>query len=268
LRPNVLTIAGSDGSGGAGIQADLKTLKDLDIHGLSVISCITAQGPSGIINSWAMDETQLRGQARALYKELPMAAVKIGLIGGDAQIPWLIEVLREIKSRNSHVKVVLDPVLQSTSGFSTLKGEVESLYPLFPYCDLITPNLPEAESLTGIILSSIESKAQISHRKKAAYHLMEQGVKAVLIKGGHGEGSHCRDSLYLDNREIHMDYPKRQGVEVHGTGCVLSSAIAAFLARGKDMEEAARSAGEYMQKKIIQAKPLLQFTQQIKYYMF
>jgi len=244
--PITWSIAASDSGGGAGIQADLKTFFDLGVHGCSAITAITAQNSCQLTHVQASEYTSLQAQLQSLAKDLKPAAVKVGVI------PTL-DCLNAIKAALAEQAcfVVLDPVLKASSGNALTCGEViDALPQLYPQLSLLTPNIPEAEMLTGLQIKS--SADQI----KAAELLLQQGLKAVLIKGGHGDGELCQDYYSDGETAFWLSHPRQSTRHNHGTGCTLSSAIAAFVARGKALRDALVLAHAYVQQGLRLAQPL------------
>jgi len=234
-----LTIAGSDSGGGAGIQADLKTFAALGVHGLSAITAITAQNTRGVRAIHPVPLKHLRAQLDALFGDFPIAAAKTGMLG-DAKTARC--VARELGKRKP-AWLVVDPVLIATSGARLLdRGAVRVLREeLIPLADVLTPNLPEAEALLG---------ARIANSRDAEYAaraLLDFGAGAVLLKGGHARGREVLD-LYADPRgTLEFRHP-RMRIQAHGTGCTLSAALAAHLAKGATPRMAARRATDFVQR--------------------
>lgn len=237
----VLTIAGSDGSGGAGIQADIKTFSALECYGLSVITALTAQNTMGVTAVYPIPETCVTEQFRSIAADISIDAVKIGLLGSAGMIMAVSALLKELKG---NPPIILDTVLNSSGGRSLLPVEAISVLKseLFPLASLITPNLPETALLTDLKCPPASRKSI----ENAAIKLLETGAKSVLVKGGHEEGENCSDCLLYDNRFFWFSSKKIMTENTHGTGCTLSSAIAAFMARGESMENAVGKAKAYM----------------------
>jgi hydroxymethylpyrimidine/phosphomethylpyrimidine kinase len=233
--PIALTIAGSDSSGGAGIQADLKTFAALGVYGASVITALTAQNTNGVSGIHLVPADFVTAQMDAVFSDLDVKAVKIGMVGQLATIDAIVASLQ----RWSPKHIVLDPVMVATSGDRLLAADaVEALRTrLIPRASLITPNLPEAAALLGEPVA--ESLAAIESQGK---RLLSMGCPAVLIKGGHGQGAESIDYLVSGSGVIALAAPRIASKNTHGTGCSLSSAIAAGLAKGEDMEAAVRNA--------------------------
>jgi hydroxymethylpyrimidine/phosphomethylpyrimidine kinase len=237
--PVALTIAGSDSSGGAGIQADLKTFAALGVYGASVITALTAQNTKGVTGIHWVPAEFVTAQIEAVFADLDVRSVKIGMVAQLATIEAIVAGL----ARWSPKHVVLDPVMVATSGDRLLAADaVDALRTkLIPRASLITPNLPEAAALLGapvaVSQADIEGQAQL---------LLSMGCQAVLIKGGHGEGSESIDYLARGNRTIALAAPRIATKNTHGTGCSLSSAVAAGLAKGEDLETAVRNAKAFI----------------------
>jgi hydroxymethylpyrimidine/phosphomethylpyrimidine kinase len=236
----VLTIAGSDGSGGAGIQADIKTAAALECYGLSVITAITAQNTTGVKEILHLSEQCITEQFRAITTDIRIDAVKIGMLGSSGIIKAVAGLLRELEG---DPPVILDTVLGSSGGTILLPSEAIPVMQeeLFPLAALITPNLPETSILTGMKQPPSTTEAI----EAAALKLQKTGASSVLIKGGHGKDSECRDCLLYNDRFFWFSSKKIMTGNTHGTGCTLSSAIAAFMARGECMEDAVEKAKSY-----------------------
>ena len=248
--PIVLSIAGSDSSGGAGIQADLKTFSALGVYGATAITAITAQNTLGVVSQMALPPQIVREQIIAVMDDLHPSVVKIGMLSNAEIVNAVAEVLSEYKP-----KIVLDPVIVSTSGHRLLSVEAQEVIKekLLPISELVTPNIPEMETLTNMPLSSFEEK------EKAANYLLSLGAKAVLLKGGHEDGEVKTDILFFRAHEVcsqliaHSSQLVSESIStknVHGTGCTLSSAIAAFLALDYSLEDAVREAKRYITEAI------------------
>jgi hydroxymethylpyrimidine/phosphomethylpyrimidine kinase len=233
--PIALTIAGSDSSGGAGIQADLKTFAALSVYGASVITALTAQNTNGVSGIHQVPAEFVTAQIDAVFSDLAVGAVKIGMV---AQPPVIDAIVAGL-ARWSPKHVVLDPVMVATSGDRLLAAEaVEALRTkLIPLASVITPNLPEAAALLDEAVAADEAAVEQQGKR-----LLGLGCKAVLIKGGHGEGAESIDYLVGANGAIALAAPRIATKNTHGTGCSLSSAIAAGLARGEGTETAVRNA--------------------------
>ncbi len=247
--PVALTIAGSDSSGGAGVQADLKTFAALGVYGASVITALTAQNTTGVRGIHQVPADFVTAQIDAVFSDLDVKAVKIGMVAQRAAIEAIAAGLK----RWSPKHVVLDPVMVATSGDHLLaKDAVASLRSdLIPRASLVTPNLPEAAALLEEQVATTE--AEIASQGE---RLLAMGCRAVLIKGGHGQGSESIDYLFDGSRTIALVAPRIATKNTHGTGCSLSSAIAAGLAKGESLENAVRAAKAWISEAISAADRL------------
>ena len=244
--PIALTIAGSDSSGGAGIQADLKTFAALGVYGASVITALTAQNTQGVSGIHQVPAEFVTAQIDAVFSDLAVGAVKIGMV---AQPPVIDAIVAGLE-RWSPKHVVLDPVMVATSGDRLLATEaVDALRTkLIPLASVITPNLPEAADLLDEGVAADEAAVEKQGRR-----LLALGCKTVLIKGGHGEGAESIDYLVNSSGVVALAAPRVATKNTHGTGCSLSSAIAAGLAKGEDMETAVRKAKAWVSAAIAAA---------------
>jgi hydroxymethylpyrimidine/phosphomethylpyrimidine kinase len=242
--PIALTIAGSDSSGGAGIQADLKTFAALGVYGASVITALTAQNTQGVTGIHQVPADFVTAQIDAVFADLDVRAVKIGMVAEVAVIDAIVAGLL----RWTPAQVVLDPVMVATSGARLLEPDaVEALRSkLVPRAQLLTPNLPEAAVLLDEGVAESESDIARQGRR-----LLALGCAAVLIKGGHGHGVESIDYLVTRDGVLALAAPRVTTKNTHGTGCSLSSAIAAGLAKGDDMETAVRGAKAYITAAIV-----------------
>ncbi len=233
--PIALTIAGSDSSGGAGIQADLKTFAALGVYGASVVTALTAQNTQGVSGIHPVPADFVTAQIDAVFGDLDVRAVKIGMVAQRA----VIDAIAAGLERWSPKHVVLDPVMVATSGDRLLAPDaVEALRKkLIPRASLITPNLPEAAALLDEPVASAETRIESQGAR-----LLALGCGAVLIKGGHGQGAQSIDYLIRKQGVVALAAPRIATKNTHGTGCSLSSAIAAGLAKGNDLETAIRAA--------------------------
>jgi hydroxymethylpyrimidine/phosphomethylpyrimidine kinase len=247
--PIALTIAGSDSSGGAGIQADLKSFAALGVYGASVITALTAQNTKGVIAIHAVPADFVTAQIDAVFGDLDVRAVKIGMVGGFATIDAIAAAL----ARWSPKDVVLDPVMVATSGDRLLAADaVDGLRAkLIRRAALITPNLPEAAALLDEPVAIGEAEIEDQGGR-----LLALGCPAVLIKGGHGQGAESIDYLIRASGIIAFASPRIATNNTHGTGCSLSAAIAAGLAKGEDMETAVRNAKGFVSAAIVAADGL------------
>jgi hydroxymethylpyrimidine/phosphomethylpyrimidine kinase len=244
--PIALTIAGSDSSGGAGIQADLKTFAAFGVYGASVITALTAQNTTGVSGIHQVPADFVTAQIDAVFSDLAVGAVKIGMVADPPVIDAIVAGL----ARWSPKHVVLDPVMVATSGDRLLATEaVEALRTkLIPRASVITPNLPEAAALLDESVAADEAAVEKQGRR-----LLALGCRAVLIKGGHGEGAESIDYLIDRAGVIALAAPRIATKNTHGTGCSLSSAIAAGLAKGEGMESAVRNAKAFVSAAIAAA---------------
>jgi len=236
----VLTIAGSDSGGGAGIQADLKTFAALECYGASAVTALTAQNTLGVSAIHPVPAEFAAAQIRAVFEDIGADAVKIGMLYSARLIRVVAEELRRYEARH----IVLDPVMVAQSGDRLLESDAVGAIRehLMPLAEVVTPNLPEAEVLTGRRISGAEQM------QAAALDLAGCGSRAVLLKGGHLEGADSSDLLYLcrEKRWVTLPAERIASRNTHGTGCTLSSAVAAYLARGEELEAAVRRAKEYI----------------------
>ena len=237
-----LSIAGSDPSGGAGIQADLKTFAAMSVYGMSVITALTAQNTTGVQGIYPVPAEFLQMQLDSVFSDIPPDAVKIGMIPDAEGIEVIAHVLKKYGAAN----VVLDPVMISTSGSVLITDEAKDALceKVIDLAKLITPNIPEAEALTGI---EIKTTDDMMH---AASMLNKKYSCSVLVKGGHLKGNNdapCVDVLLENKKEpVVLSEERIDNPNTHGTGCTLSSAIAAGLANEKDLDLAVREAKEYV----------------------
>jgi hydroxymethylpyrimidine/phosphomethylpyrimidine kinase len=235
----VLTIAGSDSGGGAGIQADLKTFAALGCYGMTAITALTAQNTVGVQGIHAVPPAFLRSQLQSVIEDIGVDAVKIGML----HEPGVVEVVAWAIQHYQLQRVVLDPVMVATSGDrliadATVRVLVDQLFPL---ATVITPNLDEASLLLGRPI------AAVSDLSGAAQALLSQGARAVLLKGGHLPGDQVVDVLARPGHvDVVLASSRMASRNTHGTGCTLSSAIAAHLALGEPLERAVRAAREYI----------------------
>src|SRR5574337_1174160 len=234
-----LTIAGSDSGGGAGIQADLKTFAALGVHGTSAITALTAQNTRVVTAVHPVPTEHLRAEIDAVFDDFPVTAVKTGMLG-DARVVRC--VAREL-ARRKPKWLVVDPVMIATSGARLLEpGAVRVLIDkLIPLADVLTPNLPEAEALLGTKIRNTRDA------ENAGTALRELGAKAVLLKGGHGRGREAIDRWFDARGMLELRHPRLPG-HYHGTGCTLSSALAAELAKGATPRAAMRRAIAFVQR--------------------
>ena len=236
--PVALTIAGSDSGAGAGIQADLKTFAAFGVYGLSVITAITAQNTVGVRAVQEIDPAIIAAQLDAVAEDFSIAALKTGMLSSAAIIDAVVAGIR----RHGLQPLVLDPVMVAKSGDRLLREDaVDTLRRrLLPLAHVVTPNIPEAEVLTGRPIHGL------ADRVSAARAIMEQGAHAVVIKGGHTDDDPIVDVLVLPDRVHEFRARRIATTSTHGTGCTFSAAIAATLAVGGDLEHAVGEAREYL----------------------
>jgi hydroxymethylpyrimidine/phosphomethylpyrimidine kinase len=239
--PVALSIAGSDSSAGAGLQADLKTFSALGVYGATVVTAVTAQNTRGVNAVHAIPGDIISAQMDAVFSDLSIKAIKVGMLGG---VDAIEAVAASLERWCAGIPVIVDPVMVSTSGSRLLERGAEAALAqrLIPLASLITPNLHEAAALLGAAAANSESEA----REQAA-RLLALGPHAVLIKGGHTTGPDAIDYYY--NGATFRSYyaPRIATKNTHGTGCTLASAIAAFLVKGLVLEDAIAEAKTYLQ---------------------
>ena len=235
----VLTIAGSDCSGGAGIQADLKTIAAHKLYGMSAITSLTAQNTTGVYGIYDVSPEFLKNQLDCIFTDIFPDAVKIGMVSNSGLIQVIADTLKQYRPG----RVVLDPVMVSTSGSRLIAPEAQEtlVTQLMPLASVITPNIPEAEVLCG---RKIENAQDMEAAAKAIYDKIGTDT-AVLVKGGH-ERNTANDCLYTKEGTFWFEGKRVENDNTHGTGCTLSSAIAANLAKGNDLETAVERAKEYI----------------------
>jgi hydroxymethylpyrimidine/phosphomethylpyrimidine kinase len=238
--PIALTIAGSDSGGGAGIQADLKTFAAIGVHGTSAITCLTAQNPKGVLGLQPCTPEMLRKQIEAVFKELRPAACKTGMLFSAE----LVQVVAQLDG------LIVDPVMIATSGAKLIDDSalVALRKHLLPRARLVTPNLQEAEVLTGVAIRSEDGL------RDAARRIHDSFGCAALAKGGHLKGSREAIDFFYDGRnELMLTAPFIGGVSLHGTGCTYSAAITAYLAKGESLPSAVGRAKEFITQAIAQS---------------
>lgn len=233
----VLSIAGSDCSGGAGTQADLKTFSAHGVFGMSVIVSVVAENTSRVIDIQDITPDMIEKQIDAVYEDIGTDAVKIGMLSSPACMQAVAKKLKEYNPRN----VVIDPVMYAKNGCPLMDPDaIDTLIgTIIPLADMLTPNIPEAEKITGLSIDSV------SDMERAAEKIYEMGTKHVLLKGGHAAGS-ALDVLFDGNRFHHFDAERIDTKNTHGTGCTYSSAIASNLALGFSVENAVKAAKQYV----------------------
>jgi hydroxymethylpyrimidine/phosphomethylpyrimidine kinase len=238
--PTALTIAGSDSSGGAGIQADLKTFSAFGVYGASVITALTAQNTRGVSGVWAPPSDFIAAQISAVASDLNVRATKTGMLGTRAAVLVVCEGLR----RFSLVPLVVDPVMVATSGDVLLDADaIEAVrHHLIPLATLITPNLAEAAKLLDMAQAQTpDEMASQAQALAATFH-----ARAVLIKGGHASSNDAVDVLLMDGVVTHLALPRLATSNTHGTGCTLSAAITALLAQTVPLADAVARAKQYV----------------------
>ncbi|AWL12720.1 Hydroxymethylpyrimidine kinase [Saliniradius amylolyticus] len=249
-RPKVLTIAGSDTSAGAGIQADLMTLADFNAEGKTVVTALTAQTPNAVFAVEPVGNRILQEQLSAV-KHIALRGIKIGLIVAPAQVAIIANFIRQLRQKTAaELWVVLDPVLNASAGSQLqLPGTLEAIQSqLLPLVDVITPNLDEAEVLTGLRPTAPNDRVQ------AAMQIQRMGPGSVVIKGGHDTAGHCLDYGLCGQNHYWLQSPRQAVSNSHGTGCRFSSAIAALLARDYPLKDALTLAKAYINHSLALAK--------------
>ena len=242
MRPQVLTIAGSDSGGGAGIQADLKTFQELEVFGTSVLTAVTAQNTRGVHGVEAVSPELIRQQLDAIGSDFSIAACKTGMLFDAARI----EAVATGVKRHVFNRLVVDPVMIAKGGAPLLQDTaVDALKTsLLPLATVVTPNVPEAEVLTGLTIRSFND------RLEAARRMLAYGVRAVILKGGHLEGETAEDLIMTESEVFLLSAPRIQTSDTHGTGCTFSAALTAELAKGRSIMEAAVTAKRFIQSAI------------------
>ena len=232
-----LSIAGSDSSGGAGVQADLKTMTMNGVFAMSAITALTAQNTTGVTGILEADPEFLKKQIDAVFEDIRPDAVKIGMVSSSGLIKMIAERLQHYKAEN----IVVDPVMVATSGSRLLEEDaVDTLKKeLLPIATVITPNIPEAEALTGLQITNTDSMEEAAHKLYESFHI------SVLLKGGHRIND-ANDLLYTNGHGIWLHGERINNPNTHGTGCTLSSAIASNLARGFSLEDSVRRSKQYL----------------------
>ena len=236
-----LTIAGSDSSGGAGVQADLKTFSAIGTYGMSVITAITAQNTQGVFLVEDLSEEVIRKQIEVVFEDIEPAAVKIGMVSSPVIISSIVETLKRYNPKY----LVVDPVMISKSGYYLLKPEAKKslIEELIPMAYIITPNTLEAEEISGMNIETVDDMREVGEK------ILELGPKYVLMKGGHLEGDAVDVLIGKDTFEI-FKQERLDRKNTLGTGCTLSSAITSHLALGYDIKEAVRLSKEYITEAI------------------
>ena len=244
-RPRALTIAGSDSGGGAGIQADLKTFTVLGVYGMTAVTAVTVQNTEGVAGYEAMPPAIVADQIRSVVTDIGVDAAKTGMLANAAIVSAVADAVEETGVR----KLVVDPVSMSKHGFGLLTGEavVALRARILPLATLVTPNLPEAAALAGL---EVETRDDM---RRAAGAMLAAGARAVLVKGGHLQdgGENTAADLFADGEvEEWLIEPRIATPHTHGTGCTLSAAIAAYLARGEGLLRAVRAGKAFVTEAI------------------
>ena len=246
--PRVLTIAGSDSGGGAGIQADLKTMLALGVHGMSVIAAVTAQNSVGVQGYWELPAEAVRAQLDSVLSDIGVDAVKTGMLASSVLVETVAATLATVDA-----PIVVDPVGVSKHGDSLLAPDavVTVRERLLPVATVVTPNLHEVQQLTGV---AVHRERDLATAAEAVHAL---GPRWVLVKGGHlADGDEAVDALYDGEHLALLRAPRIPSTHTHGTGCTLASAIASYLALGFEMSEAVKAAKEYVTGAIAAGFPL------------
>ncbi|GAB6904876.1 Hydroxymethylpyrimidine/phosphomethylpyrimidine kinase [Desulfosarcina cetonica] len=245
-----LTVAGSDSSGGAGIQADLKTFQALGVFGMSAVTAVTVQNTQKVYAIQEVRPEIVHDQITCLFDDISIHAVKIGMV---ASVPLIEAIAKALTSVEKLPPVVLDPVMISKSGYALLSSDAQAALVryLFPLAMVVTPNLPEAESLLGRTIGDV------AEMKMAARDMAGLGVKHVVIKGGHlRQGRTATDILFDGTTFSRLEHPRIDTRNTHGTGCTFSSAITAYMARGRSFFDAVGEAKRYISGAIAHGLPL------------
>lgn len=237
----VLTIAGSDSGGGAGIQADIKTFQELGVYSTSVITAVTAQNTKGVMGIYPMARIEVEKQLESIGTDFQISALKTGMLFNAEIIEETASGIRKYGWQN----VIVDPVMIAKGGASLLQQEAVNalMNLLLPMATVVTPNIPEAE-----VLSGLEIRDSVS-RLRAAERILAAGVESVVIKGGHGTDPNFTEDFYLhrNGESLTMLSPRIQTSQTHGTGCTFSAALTAELAKGKSVQEALCTAKQFIQ---------------------
>lgn len=243
-----LTIAGSDCSSGAGLQADLKTFQHFGLHGLTAVTCVVSETAEVVNHVHPVPPEILRDQISLLLRSFPVAAAKTGMLFSAQHVSATVSAL----AGHRELKLVVDPVMVASSGAPLLTDDAVGIYEteLFPLATVITPNLPEAERLLG---ARIKTEGEL---ESAALSLAARYRTAVLVKGGHLDSPECTDVLALDGNLSWFRSPRISTNASHGTGCTLSAAIAALLAQGEPLEHAVAGAKTYLESTLARSYTL------------
>ncbi|GHA30537.1 hydroxymethylpyrimidine/phosphomethylpyrimidine kinase [Salinimicrobium marinum] len=248
--PTVLTIAGFDGSGGAGIQADIKTISALGCYATAVLTALPIQNTTGVKSIFSIPEHIVGDQIDTILEDIFPDSLKIGMVHSSK----LVEIIVEKLKRYPQTPIVFDPVMVATSGHQLIEGNTIQtiIQQLFPISDVITPNLDEAAILAGMKIESIE-EMRIAGKK-----IMRLGCKSLLLKGGHLKSEELTSLYFSPNGTIEsFEFPKFETNNTHGSGCTLSSAIASYLAQRKSLPEAIKFGQEYIHQAIYHGQDVL-----------
>ncbi|MDR1287973.1 MAG: bifunctional hydroxymethylpyrimidine kinase/phosphomethylpyrimidine kinase [Treponema sp.] len=238
---NVLSIAGSDPSGGAGFQADLKTMCAMGVYGMTAVTAVIAQNTCGVYRIQEVDPGMVAAQIEAVFTDIRVDAVKTGMVFNARIIAAIRDSLVRFNAKN----IVIDPVMVAKSGDPLLQPEAEEAVRDFSaMADVLTPNIPEAEIISGMSIGSQDDMI------RAAEKISALGPRSVLVKGGHRPGAGAEDLFYSGGKAVWLKAARVETRHTHGTGCTLSSAIACRLALGDTAEEAVRAAKDYITKAI------------------
>ena len=251
IRPRAMTIAGSDSGGGAGIQADLKTFAALGVYGTSALTAITAQNTVAVTDVHEIPTSAISAQIDAVLSDIGADAVKTGMLSSSAIIECVVESLGRHAGQLGVSRLVVDPVMVAKSGDSLLRSEAVSALKerLIPLAAVVTPNIPEAETLTGMSIVSDDDVAE------AARRIVSMGARAVVVKGGHRDGP--ATDLYFDGENFReFTSPRFDTPNTHGTGCTFASAVAAGLAQGLTTEDAVGQAKVFVTEAIRASFPI------------
>lgn len=245
----VLTVAGSDSGGGAGIQADLKAMLATGVHGMSVITAITAQNSIGVQGAWELPADQVRAQFRSVVDDIGVDAVKTGMLASAAMVRVVAELLRSLPE---NTPIIVDPVSVSKHGDALLAADaMEALRDeIVPLATVLTPNLTELGPVAGMEINGLDD------RELAAKRLLDAGATWVLVKGGHDAGDTSVDVLHGDGFREEFSAPRADNRHTHGTGCTLASSIASYVAQGQSVPEAVASAKQFISGAVHAGFPL------------
>lgn len=248
--PSVLAIAGFDGSGGAGIQADIKTISALGCFATSVLTALPVQNTQGVRNIYPIPYSAVQEQIQAIMDDIFPDAIKIGMVHTAELVKTIVNTLKQY----SEVPIIFDPVMVATSGHKLIEDTTIStiIETLFPIASIITPNMDEAAILAGMEIKTIEDMYTAGNK------ILQLGCKSILLKGGHLEGKRIT-SLYFqqDGTVLPFEFEKYETNNTHGSGCTLSSAIASYIAQGKNLTDAIALAQDYVHQAIYHGKDVL-----------